>query len=83
MSTAPLNAALIGIIIIIIIIIINNIIIIIIIISRYLLFSRYVLQRRQGHDSGFHSLIAILKLSIDSLFLKLFGRLSHILVLKT
>ena len=80
MSTAPLNAALIG---IIIIIIINNIIIIIIIISRYLLFSRYVLQRRQGHDSGFHSLIAILKLSIDSLFLKLFGRLSHILVLKT
>ena len=38
----------------------------------------YVLQRRRGHDSGFYSLIAILKLSTDSLFFKLFGRLPHI-----
>ena len=32
------------------------------------MFWMYVLQKRQGHDSGFHFLIAILKLSNDSLF---------------
>ena len=42
------------------------------------MFCRYILQRRQRHDSGFHSLISIFKLSIDSLFLKSFGRLSNI-----
>ena len=36
------------------------------------MYCRYVLQRRQGHDSGFHSLITTLKLSLNSLFLKLF-----------
>ena len=39
------------------------------------MFCKYVLQRRQGHNFGFHS---FLKLLIDSLFFKLFGRLSHI-----
>ena len=35
------------------------------------------LQRRQGPDSGFHFLMAVLKLSSDSLFFKSFGRLSN------
>ena len=47
------------------------------------IFCRYVLQRRQGHDSGFHSIIAILKPSIDFLFFKLFGRSSYIFGPKT
>ena len=40
------------------------------------MFCKYVLQRRHGHDSGFHLLITVLKLSTNSLFFKSFGRLS-------
>ena len=42
------------------------------------MFCKSVLQKRQGHDSGFHLLMAVLRLSTYSLFFKSFGRLSHI-----
>ena len=47
------------------------------------MFCKYFLQRWQGHDSGVHFLMAVLKLSMDSLFFKSFWKLSYILGPKT